>query len=300
MDTSSSKSEYASYTKPVTVLIKERFSCRDFLPARIEDTDLQAMREAFEAIHAGPCGAPVRFRLIAPTEENENALRGLGTYGFIKSPAAFIVGAVGAGEKSLEDYGYAMEQLVLKATDLGLGSCWLGGTFTRSSFSRALGLAAGERVPAVAALGVMANVEEARNGMLRRRIGGDRRLGWDEMFFEERMGGRLLRVDAGSYCAPLDMLRLAPSASNKQPWRVVREGGSWHFYLQRTRGYGSGLASKLMRVDDIQRVDMGIAMCHFELTARERFLFGEWLVKAPRREGPEESAEYVVSWRQRK
>ena len=40
----------------------------------------------------------------------------------------------------------------------------------------------------------------------------------------------------------LEMVRRGPSASNKQPWRVVRAGERWHLYLQRTRGYGRATA----------------------------------------------------------
>ena len=289
-----------SYSKPISVIIRERFSCREFLPAPIEAKDLRALGEAIAEIAKGPCGTPLRFRLIAATAENANALRGLGTYGFIKRPAAFIVGAAASGDLCLEDYGYAMEQLVLKATDLGLGSCWLGGFFTRSSFARAIERREEELLPAVTALGVIADLEEARNGMLRRRIGGDRRLAWEELFFEGRPGVPLPRADAGAFCAPLDMVRLAPSASNKQPWRIVKEDAAWHFYLQRTRGYRSGIAGRILKVEDIQRVDIGIAMCHFELTAQERFRFGKWAVQPPRREVGDPNAEYVVSWKEEK
>jgi nitroreductase len=287
-----------SYTKPVTAIIRERFSCREYSPAQIGVKELQALGEAAAAIVRGPCGTPLRFRLIAATEENANALRGLGTYGFIKGPAAFIVGAAAPGPLPLEDYGYALEQLVLTATDLGLGSCWLGGFFTRSSFARAVELKPAEVLPAVASLGVIADREEARNGMLRRRIGGDRRLGWEELFFDGRLGAPLGRAEAGSFCGPLDMVRLAPSASNKQPWRIVKEGRTWHFYLQRNRGYGKGLASRLLKVEDIQRVDTGIAMCHFELAAQERFHFGSWAVLPRQREAADLTAEYVVSWKE--
>jgi hypothetical protein len=288
-----------SYAKPVTVIIRERFSCRQYTPAQIGARELRALADAAGALTRGPCGTPLRFRLIAATEENAGALRGLGTYGFIKSPAAFIVGAAAAGPLSLEDYGYALEQLVLTATDLGLGSCWLGGFFTRSSFARAVELMPGEVLAAVASLGVIADLEEARNGMLRRHIGGDRRRAWEEQFFDLRIGTPLGRAEAGSFCGPLDMVRLAPSASNKQPWRIVKEGGTWHFYLQRTRGYGRGLASRLLKVEDIQRVDVGIAMCHLELAARERFHSGAWAVLPRGEEAAGDAAEYVVSWKEK-
>lgn len=53
---------------------------------------------------------------------------------------------------------------------------------------------------------------------------------------------------------------MAPSASNKQPWRVIREGSTpiFHFYLAENKLYNS-----LMKGIKIQNVDMGIALCHF-------------------------------------
>ena len=59
------------------------------------------------------------------------------------------------------------------------------------------------------------------------------------------------------------MVRLAPSAVNKQPWRVVISDNAAHFYLNRSKGFGH--EGKL----DMQMIDMGIALCHFVLTAKE-------------------------------
>jgi hypothetical protein len=283
-------------SKPVTEIIPRRFSCRTYLEAPIEETPRKALAEAAEAVREGPRGTPVRFRLIASTRDDTEALRGLGTYGFVRGASGFIVGAATVGEAWLEDYGHAMEKLVLLATDLGLGTCWLGGSFTRSSFSRAIAAAEVERVPAVAALGVMPDLDAARNGVIRRRVGGDQRLPWESIFSNGRFGVPLTPETAGAFAAVLDMVRLAPSASNKQPWRIVREGDSWHFFLKRTPGYAAGLAGRLLKVEDIQRVDIGIAMCHFELTARELGLPGAWAVRAPQIGAPDPLVEYVVTW----
>jgi len=35
---------------------------------------------------------------------------------------------------NLENFGYRMELIVLHATDLELGTCWLGGTFFTQQF----------------------------------------------------------------------------------------------------------------------------------------------------------------------
>jgi hypothetical protein len=53
----------------------------------------------------------------------------------------------------------------------------------------------------------------------------------------------------------------------------------------------------IFKLADLQRVDMGIAMCHFELTAREAGLSGEWLRAEPDIEKPDSLTEYVVTWR---
>jgi hypothetical protein len=47
---------------------------------------------------------------------------------------------------------------------------------------------------------------------------------------------------------------------------------------------------------DLQRVDIGIAMCHFELAADEEGLRGKWNVKNPRLKGMAEKLEYITTW----
>ena len=92
------------------------------------------------------------------------------------------------------------------------------------------------------------------------------------------------------------MVRLGPSASNKQPWRVIQEDHAFHFYVQRTPGYRDSLLQRMLRVEDLQRVDLGIAMCHFELTARELGLRGRWAAQEPKLETPDPLTEYTISW----
>ena len=58
------------------------------------------------------------------------------------------------------------------------------------------------------------------------------------------------------------MVRLAPSAVNKQPWRLLLKDNVVHFYLKRSKGFCH--EGKL----DMQMIDMGIALCHLELAAK--------------------------------
>jgi hypothetical protein len=117
------------------------------------------------------------------------------------------------------------------------------------------------------------------------------------LFFANTFGSPLTIETAGAYSQPLEMVCWAPSASNKQPWRIVRIDDAWHFYLQRTKGYGKGtMLFSILRLADLQRVDMGIAMCHFELTARELGLNGSWVLDDPKLQMPVDT-EYTVTWK---
>jgi len=172
-----------------------------------------------------------------------------------------------------------------------------GGTFSKSGFAKKITLTTREVMPAVAVVGYIAGANRF-GGWIRKRAGSDLRFPWELLFFDEKFEDPITPQRAGLYAEPLEMVRLAPSASNKQPWRIVRVGDAWHFFLQRTKGYGEGsLLFRLLHLADLQRVDMGIAMCHFELTAHELGLTGYWVIDEPDIKKPDQSMEYTVSWK---
>ncbi|PKO05226.1 MAG: hypothetical protein CVU41_13195 [Chloroflexi bacterium HGW-Chloroflexi-3] len=156
-----------NYTQPITDLIQQRFSCRKYsrepIPVRMQEK----LRSLMTEVSSGPFGTSMRFDLITAEGQDGKALRGLGTYGFIQGVSGFVVGATGTGQQDLEEYGYRMEQILLAATDLGLGTCWLGGTFTKSAFANKIALEDGERIPAILAIGVIQDEDSARNGVMR-------------------------------------------------------------------------------------------------------------------------------------
>lgn len=284
-----------TYSQPVDELIQKRFSCRKYSKEPIPVEMQEKLGTLMTELSTGPFGTRMRFDLITAEDQDGKALRGLGTYGFIQGASGFVVGALGAGQQNLEEYGYRMEQIVLAATDLGLGTCWLGGTFTRSAFARGIELQDDERIPAILAIGLIDNELQARKGIIRQYVAGQRRIPWEELFFDRIWGTALSPEAAGEYMTPLEMVRLGPSASNKQPWRIVQTDGFFHFFLQRTKGYRN-LMTRLIQIDDMQRLDMGIAMCHFELTARELGLKGKWGIVDHGLDLPDDQIEYTVSW----
>jgi nitroreductase len=276
-------------------IIRQRYSCRFYYDEPISTVNQHELRLFLETLHAGPLGTHVRLELAAASQEERQSLKGLGSYGFIKNPAGFIYGAIEQVPMDMEEYGYVLEHAIIAATGIGLGTCWLGGTFTKSSFARRISLRDNEAMPAVAAAGYIQERIGKDSEIIKHRRPG--RLPAELLFFADAFGSPLNMETTCAYSQPLEMIRLAPSASNKQPWRIVRIDNAWHFFLQRTRGYGKGtVLFRILRLADLQRVDMGIAMCHFELTARELGLNGGWVIDDPKILMPE-GTEYTVTWK---
>jgi len=295
-----SSSTLKPFSNPIREIIPKRYSCRTYVRTAIDGQTQSLLRAMIAAQRQGPLGGWARFELTAGEEGDLSELKGLGTYGFISGATGYIVGATSQDARHLEDFGYLMEAIILYATDLGLGTCWLGGTFTKTSFGHKIAVSKDELVPSVVSVGYIAPKPRRLERLIRRGAHGDRRLAWDKLFFEGDYGTPLSREATDGYATALEMLRKAPSASNKQPWRVVKDGKRWHFFLQRTPGYREGRLVRLTTVADLQRIDMGIAMCHFELTAREVGREGRWVVEKPEIEGVNEMSEYTVSWEENK
>jgi hypothetical protein len=264
-------------------------SCRTY-DGRVPDDGVKArLRAFFRGNTTGPFGNALRFELIDLTEAERAELRSLGTYGVVKGASLFIAGAVRKGSRAMEDYGYGMERNVLFATALGLGTCWLGGTLNRAGFARKLGLQEDERMPAVSPVGYPAQKRSLTNRAFRFMASSDKRKPWEELFFDGRPGNPLAKEHAGPFAEVLEAVRIGPSASNRQPWRVVREGTACHFFLQRTPGY-----DRMTGEIKLQDVDMGIALCHFEAAATEIGIPGNWTGERPAFDAG--TWEYALSW----
>ena len=275
----------------ISGIIEKRLSCRTYADKAIEEETLQKIKGIISSLPAGPFGGKPRLQIVSAASSSPREWKQLGTYGFIKNARMYVVGAINDAAYAMEDYGYCKELLILKATELGLGTCWLGGTFSSSSFAKAINLEASELLPTVSPIGYPAERKSLTEKMMRGMVGADKRKPWSELFFADNFSRPLTEEGAGIYATALVNLRLAPSASNKQPWRVLHDtAGVFHFYLSRALGYN------LLRGVSMQDIDMGIGMCHFELTARESGIAGKWIVddNAPK----SGSLDYIVSWQE--
>lgn len=250
---------------PVEQTVKLRHSVRTYQQAKpISQTDKEKLMAYADAL-SNPFGVPVSFHLLETKDSNAKKL---GTYGVIKGTKVYIGVTVPTGALSLEAAGYTFENLVLYATNLGIGTCWLAGTFDRNTFASAIGVKENEQFPAISPIGYAAEKRSLTESVFRKTLSADKRKNWSELFFRDSFDTPLTKADAGEYALPLELLRLAPSAANKQPWRILQSNGAYHFYGQ----IDSSKADK--HPITIERVDVGIGASHFHLAALENGLSG--------------------------
>ena len=270
--------------------IKSRTSVRSYQERELETQALQALRDMCKETKRGPFGNAVRFALIALNEAEKSELKQLGTYGMIKGASLFIAGAVAAAPGAMEDLGCLMEDAIIRCTQLGLGTCWLGGSFNRAGFAKSIGLNGDEVLPCVTPVGYAADKRGLMDRMVRAMAGSKHRKPWGELFFENDFSHPLVEDQNQRQHEMLQCVRIAPSASNKQPWRIIKDQqGALHFYIARTKGYGRWIPGV-----DLQRIDIGIAISHLTLAAQELGAQGAWRQAQPAIDAG--GREYITSW----
>jgi len=280
-----------AYQSKITDLIPRRRSWRSYGPQELEAEKRGQLCDFFNNLETAFWGNVPRFDIIDVGSAGKGRMPG--TYGVIKGAGVFLVGTMERGHRDMEDFGYLFEQIILFATELGLGTCWIGLTVARGPLAEKVNLQPQETMPAVSPLGYPAARRTLLDSAFRATLSATKRKPWKDMFYNGAWDVPLDKQAAGDYAIPLEMLRLAPSATNRQPWRIVKDKDAFHFFLQRAVGY-----DRMTSAADLQRIDMGIAMCHFELTARELKLAGGWTETDGWREPLPTRCEYIVSWQE--
>jgi nitroreductase len=267
--------------------VKKRYSVRNYAPQAIE-ADKNREIELFVDSLDNPFGKEVTFHYL----DNRGLAdqQKLGTYGVIKGAKRYIGTSIKVEPMALEALGYELETAMLYLAHLGLGTCWLGGTFNRKGFAKAMDIGEDALFPAVTPYGYAAPKMHMTETLMRKMIRADQRKPWEQLFFSEDFRTPLTKEAAGDLAFPLDMLRLGPSASNKQPWRVLLKGNTCHFYEYKEPGYSDAFPY------DIQRIDMGIAAAHFDHSAKEKGIRGHFDTAAEPALTLPDHMEYAYSW----
>ena len=237
-------------------LIRQRRSVRTFDGTSLRKEDGEKIL-AFAQTAENPYDISITWRLLNAAQQGLSSP-------VIVGADTFIAGKMNKLPHAEEAFGYTFELVVLYAGSLGVGTTWIAGTMDRGAFERAMHLADGEVLPCVSPLGYPAKKMSLREGLMRKGIKADTRMDFGALFFDGSFDVPLTPEKAGDLRDALEAVRLAPSAVNKQPWRAVVCGDRVHFYEKHSKGYVAADGW------DLQKIDLGIALCHFALTAKER------------------------------
>lgn len=268
--------------------IKNRRSVRSFDGSPIAREEAEKILE-YARKADNPYGIPVEWRLLNAKEHGLNSP-------VISGSELYIAGKMERKPHAEEAFGYSFERVVLFCEAMGVGTTIIAGTMNRPAFEEAMELKEGEVLPCVSPLGYAAKKLSVREALMRKGIKADSRLPFSELFFDGSFDKPLTEEGAAELRPILDAVRLAPSAVNKQPWRIVLKNGKAHFFEQHSKGFINEKGW------DIQRIDMGIALCHFVLACEEAGLKPEFAVESP--ENPaiaeiagakESGCEYIAS-----
>lgn len=266
------------FNKSMNEIVSKRHSVRNYENTELSNEIKEKLQAYLDEINdsGGPFGTKVRISLIQKNDANKEVK--LGTYGVIKGANHYLVAVCKKGDYDFENLGFLFEKVVLYCTSLGLGTVWLGGTFNKGNFAKAVKLKEDELLPIVSPVGIEGG-KKSILGALFSKKNGPQRKDFAQLFFNEKFDTPLTYEDAKEYGEVLEMVRLAPSAVNKQPWRIIKEGNNYHFYSEGK--------------SEMSRIDMGIGICHFYLTAKEKGLKGEIKVLSNK---SHDKYKYVGSW----
>lgn len=265
--------------------VYNRYSMRTFNSKEVSSETRKMIMDYAQKIY-NPFGPKIRIKFIEKQTDSKGEK--LGTYGIIKNANLFLGVAVKNLPGAQEGLGYEFEQLVLYMTSLGLGTCWIGGTFDRGAFAEAMKPEKDEIFTIISPIGYGTGRKRFFEKIMRANLKADSRLAWDKIFFKDDFSTPLeITEGIAGYKDALEFVRQAPSAVNKQPWRIVFDGKAFHFYEKHSMEIAGNV--------DIQLVDMGIALNHFHLAANENGLSGHFEKCKPEIVVPE-GIDYINSW----
>lgn len=250
--------------------ITTRKSVRTFDGRRLKREDFDKLRSYVAGIR-NPYHIPVEFVFLDAEKHGLSSP-------VISGEHLYVAGKVPKVQHCEEAFGYSFEKMVLYAWRLGIGTTWIGGTMDRELFERAAGTGEDEIMMIVSPLGYPAAERTEADRKLREAVHGDERLPAAELFFEKDFSTPITEsIDL------LEAVRWAPSAANRQPCRVVKDGNAYHFYEKHTMGTGAGEGW------DVQKVDVGIAICNLISVEGGRFSIADPGI------APAEGLEYIAT-----
>jgi nitroreductase len=233
-------------------IIKARKSSRTYNGKMLTPADKKILEDSLGENNSLSGNASCDLRII----EKVNPVKKMElNYGTIRGHNTYLLGVSEKEPRARVNYGYMMEKVVLEATGIGISTCWIG--YFDETFFNEISLDNKHEIPGLVILGYSGEKQTLLEKFTRFSVGASKRKGLEELLFNYDTGSSLKMILAREYSDPLDMVRLAPSSGNTQPWRIYYDidRSAFHFFKKPV--------SSRYEEKGLHDIDMGIALSHF-------------------------------------
>ena len=184
----------------------------------------------------------------------------------------------------IENAGYMGEDMILKANDIGIDSCWI--TFEDSDkIKAALGISTDKAVVAIIALGYAAPADKtvvnatktgdnySKSQMDIVKTGASYRVHVEDIVFMDKWGSNATveQMEERGILDAFQYANMAPSTLNRQPWRYIIDGGTVVFALRKD--------AQISEYEE--KIDSGISMLFFKAVIDATLFQLKWQLGQP-------------------
>lgn len=276
-------------------VIKKTRSVREYKNKKIDKNLINDLLKDFMNQRILVDDIKIDFKFIQDGKELFKKLDGLvGYYGKLIESPHYIYIASEVKEGYLENAGYIGEKIVLKATDLGLGTCWIEVSENIDKVKDILNISKNQDVIGLLAIGYPK--KESKVGGMYDSKGKSaspltefgypnidvkykdapvsERISIENIAFLKEWGKKATVEDLENrgMAEAFYYMRLAPSWGNRQPWKFIIDGGKIILAVCKDK----------MVSERVAKLEAGIAMLYFELMIHESGIPGGWLVEKPK------------------
>lgn len=235
-------------------LISKRHSVRSFLPDPLAADALRELQAEITMIVSHESG--MHFRLV--TDDSSPFDGFSASYGFFRNARNYMAAVIDPSfPDTWERAGYFAELIAIKAVELGIGSCFVGGSFNASKVS--VPMRAGQTLPFLLLLGYPDEQHTTFMGRIAKKIIHRNDLHWQSLYIGTPPLQDAL-IEHPELETALKALACAPSSLNKRPVRIQLLDGS--------------ITASVDNPTDKQLIDLGIAKYNIAAALGREFEWG--------------------------
>ncbi len=250
-------------------LILNTKSVREYKKDTIDTQKLKAIKDYAQNCTKIDNNIEIDIRILS-NNEAYIALYGIAGYkgNMIDAPHYILI----LSEKKphyIENAGYIGQNTILKATEMGIASCWI--TFSdNQSVKERLNILSDKEVVALIALGYDANATQKGNIT---SFHTDCKIDLDEMVYIDKWGNGAdaSTLEQRGLLEAFAFSKFAPSALNRQPWRFLLTAGKAILAIRKDKNTNTYE----------QKIDTGIIMFVFQAIVSSTLFNLSWKLEQP-------------------